>query len=601
MKKHYFIFAAALMALASCSTDDVIGGAQTAGNTSDGAINFASEMGKITRADLTHEESAAALDNNFVVVGFKGNATDAANTGYVFDHYNVNYSAKTAGSTESNTADWEYVNQAMTVKGIDKSLAQNGATAQTIKYWDHSCGSYDFLAFSLGKGYKSADDAKVEYATPTAVNKEKLASEAYTLQGDVNTLSQCYISDMATVEKSNYSKKAVSMTFRHATSKVRMALFETIPGYVVNDVKFYSTSNTTSKQATTTPDLYGKFNSKGTMTVSFPVTGTEHKNDKNWNKAHTSFKPTETINDLTFKGVNYTNEKEDALTETNTYLGQTRSNASYCGEGTDGKDYFTVLPAENNGGAITLKVDYTLTATDGTKETIKVTGATATIPAEYTQWKHGYAYTYIFKISQNTNGSTGGEGSDDKGLTAISFDAVVQNDETTDNQETITTVSTPSITTYGFKDGQVTENGNEYVGGTDIYATVHVPAIGETAATTAAPTALYTVTLEAGATQTINEASIANAIAKGTPAGDDDSKTYTVTDVNNKKLVVTTATKSTTTVQSVPTADGAGLKVNALKWTATAGTIYAVEYTYSVTESEKTVTKKAYKIVNVAK
>ena len=42
--------------------------------------------------------------------------------------------------------------------------------------------------------------------------------------------------------------------------------------------------------------------------------------------------------------------------------------------------------------------------------------------ANYTAWKHCYAYTYIFKISQNTNGTTGTPGSDSEGLTAISFD-----------------------------------------------------------------------------------------------------------------------------------------------------------------------------------
>ena len=62
------------------------------------------------------------------------------------------------------------------------------------------------------------------------------------------------------------------------------------------------------------------------------------------------------------------------------------------------------------------------------------------------------------KIAQNTNGSTGGGST---GLTAISFDAVVLEDEQNGLQQTITTDSDPSITTYGFKDGKVTVNGGE--------------------------------------------------------------------------------------------------------------------------------------------
>lgn len=390
------------------------------------------------------------------MVGFKGSKTDAANETYAFDHYNVNYVASTAGSTTSNTADWEYVGQDMIVRGTEPaaSLAQSGATKQTIKYWDHSCASYDFLAFSMGSG------ANGKYATPSSVDKTKLGTAAYTLKGDVDVLKTCFISDMKTVLEKDYNNKAVQLNFRHATSKVRMALFETVPGYVVNDVKFYSSTNTTSDAATTTPGLTGTFNKKGTMTVSFPTTGTKNDSSSDYNKAHVSFNAEETSKDLTFTKVNYTNIAEDAMTETNTYLGQTRNNASYCGSENNTKDYITVLPAEDNGGVINLKIDYTLTSTDGTKETIHVTGATAKIPAEYTNWKPGYAYTYIFKISQDTNGSTGGSST---GLTAISFDAVVLDDESTNTQETITTVSDPSITTYGFKDGKVTTDGDEYV------------------------------------------------------------------------------------------------------------------------------------------
>lgn len=212
-------------------------------------------------------------------------------------------------------------------------------------------------------------------------------------------------------------------------------------------------------------------------------------------------------------------------------------------------------------------------------------GATATVPAEYTEWKSGYAYTYIFKISQDTNGSTGGSST---GLTAISFDAVVVDDEANGLQETITTVSDNSFTTYGYKDDKVTTNGNEYVNGTDIYATVY------SAGATVAPQKLYTVTLESGATQTINEASVANALVNGKKGTD--AKTWTVTDYAGKDMVVTETEGVATTVDTVPAGPGYTLKVNALKWTGVVTdpakeTYYAVEYDNG--------TKKSYKIVKV--
>lgn len=399
---------------------------------------------------------------------------------------------------------------------------------------------------------------------------------------------------MKTVLEADYSKKAVAMSFRHLTSKVRIALYETVPGYVISDVKFYDAAEgkTNSENGT----LFGTFNNKGTLTVYFPTTGTANASNADHNKAHVSFKADDTEGTVTkkeFGTVKYNNQQEDQIVAGTTYLSQNAATPSYCG--TPANYYQTVLPAEGNSQPANLRIDYKLTATDGTNEVINVKGATATVPAKYTEWKSGYAYTYIFKISQNTNGSTGGGST---GLTAISFDAVVIDDEKNGLQETITTVSNPSITTYGFKDGKVTTGGNEYVAGTDIYATVHVPATGtETTATTAAPQKLYTVTIEEGAAQTINETSVANAIAKGKQ--DAAGKTWTVIDANGMKMIVTDVTDGVATKEtSVPTEDGRGLKVNALKWKGSVTdpateTFYAVEYTVG--------TNKYYKIVKVVK
>lgn len=401
---------------------------------------------------------------------------------------------------------------------------------------------------------------------------------------------------MKTVKEEKYRKEAVAMSFRHLTSKVRIALYETVPGYVISDVQFYDVANggTFSDNGT----LFGTFNNKGTLTVYFPTTGTANEGKSDYNKAHVKFQAADAAADGTvtkkeFGKVNYNNQKEDQILAGTTYLSQTAATPSYCG---DAKEYYqTVLPAEGNSQPANLRIDYKLTATDGTGEVINVKGATATVPAKYTEWKSGYAYTYIFKISQNTNGSTGGTST---GLTAISFDAVVIDDEKNGLQETITTVSDPSITTYGFKDGKVTTAGDEYVDGTDIYATVHVPATATTAtATTAAPQKLYTVTIETGAAQTINEASVANAIAKGKQNAAE--KTWTVTDANGKKMIVTAvADDVATTVTKVPAEDGHDLDVNALKWKGSVTdpateTIYAVEYTVG--------TDKYYKIVKVVK
>lgn len=598
MKKYVFLAASAL-ALASCTSDDFLGNTPENVQSNTSAINFDGGTGKISRTTTQRgEDAATSLGNNYVVVGFKGNETTKANaTTYAFDHYNVNYKKQTAGTTTSNTADWEYVGQDMKVKGTNPAAAlAEKAQTQTIKYWDNSCSSYDFLAFSMGKGYTSTEAGTPEYATPSQVAKDKLASAAYTLKGNVNTLSECYISDIKTVEKAAYKANAVEMQFRHLTSKVRIALYENVPGYVISDVKFHtdSYSNGDYTEGQTKGVLYGTFNNAGTLTVSFPTTGTDNKKKSDYNKAHVSFSPEATngtVNKVEFDNVNYECQKEDQIADKSEFLSQSAATPSYCG------GYINVLPAETNSSPANLRIDYKLTATDGSGEEINVKNAKATVPTQYTAWKHGYAYTYIFKIAENTNGTTGTPGTDDTGLTAISFNAVVLDDEETGKQETITTDSDPSITTYGFnkKNNDVTTGKDEYEAGTDIYATAFVPAYTDKdntkhEATTAAPQNLFTVTIEEGAAQTINETSVANALKNG--KRDETAKTYTITDASGKNMVITDATG--TIVNSVPTKDGHNLSVNALKWTGTASTIYAVEYTYGDNKD-----KKAYKIVTV--
>ena len=606
MKKYIFLAASALT-LASCSSDDFLG--DTPGSTptsANSAIKFDGNAGKISRANKTGKDAADLLDNNFVVVGFKN--SDPNTQTLVFDHYNVNYGDKTATSTASNTKGWEYVGQEHNIKGLQDKLGST--TTQTIKYWDNSCPSYDFLAFSLGKGYKATGETTTtSYATPSSVNRQTLTTAAYTLKGDANTLGECYISDIKTVEKNTqtspngYSNTEVEMSFRHATSKVRIALYEYVPGYVINDVKFHDaayTAGSTYTEGDNTGKLFGTFNNNGTLTVYFPTIGIANKGNNDYNKAHISFNAdTEangTVNSKSFGNVNYGNEDENAITKGSTYLSQSAAKPSYCGEANN-QYYITVLPAENESKAATIRIDYTLTATDGSGETIKVKNATATIPAAYTAWKHGYAYTYIFKISQNTNGTTGTPGSDNEGLTAISFDAVVLDDIETGKQETITNMSECSITTYGFMNNKVTTNNEEYPAGADIYATAYIPehsctVEGEnTKGEFRAPNNLYTVTIDDKAVQEINESSVLNAIEHGTK--DANSDVWTVTDKDGKKLTVTKVTTGTSEVQKVPTEEGQELTINALKWTGTANTVYFVEY-------KTNCTKKAYKIVKVA-
>lgn len=476
MKKQFFFAAVAIVALASCADKEYVGDSPTPSpeNGTSDAIVFNSGSFALTRADKTGAEAAEALNYKFVVGGFKGASSVATTT--VFDNYNVEYTANTANTTESNTNNWEYVGLQPNALA---SIPHTATDVQTIKYWDYSQSQYDFIAYSLGTG-----GATVTAITPSTASDDG-TDGAYKITGTTDQLKTVHIADLVTVKKADYSK-VVNLTFRSMISKVRMALYETVPGYSVNNVKFYvsdaainggSNSATAALYTTGTATLP----TKGTYTIYFPTINDETPaSDKN--KAHVAFTAASdgTQTDQTFGSLAYATAAEKNETAGTIYLGRASNACTYAHDATnaDANHYIDVLPLEG-GSSLTLKVDYTLTSIDGSGETIKVVGAKAVVPAIYAQWKPGYAYTYLFKISDNTNGYTSGAEASGEvaGLHPITFDAVVVRAE--DNvQETITTVATPSITTYQVVPSTVTTdpasiitNNNEYIAG-DVYAMV---------------------------------------------------------------------------------------------------------------------------------
>ena len=80
-------------------------------------------------------------------------------------------------------------------------------------------------------------------------------------------------------------------------------------------------------------------------------------------------------------------------------------------EKTDAKasatDYY-VIPAndDNTQTGLTFHVTYKLTSED-TGETIIVRNATVHVKYDYCKWQPNYVYTYIFRITKSSTGSTG--------------------------------------------------------------------------------------------------------------------------------------------------------------------------------------------------
>ena len=501
MKKFYFLAAlVAGTALTSCTSEDDLALSPPEVNVEDSyaPIVFSSVKNNITRGDITGKDAADSLGGKFVVSGFKGEKT-ATPGSMVFDNYLVVYGENTANTTESNTNNWEYVG-----KGLIDHAVTNGITKQTIKYWDYSQPQYDFIAWSTGKaeaiysGNYSKGQVLVSSITPNGKDGNPAwatGMAAYTFSGLAEDLKNCYIADLVTVKKDEAGEygevsgygKPVTLKFRQLGTKVRIGIYETVPGYSVKEVKFYKQGGAltdvnkeivdTAIIFSTAADIY----TEGTYTVCFPTVDKPDSIDNN--QAHITFEPksgtpqTTTVN---WGKLKYTYRENGEKSTEPIYLGRTSNTATYAG---DSANNFYVFYLPNEAGAnLNLRVDFTLESIDGGGEVIKVKNAKAQVPSIYTTWKPGYAYTYLFKISDKTNGRTGvydptkEDGttvySDPEGLYPITFDAVVMNAEEDATQETITLIATPSITTY--QQNSTVVNANEYkVNGKDIFVTVN--------------------------------------------------------------------------------------------------------------------------------
>ena len=165
----------------------------------------------------------------------------------------VEWIENTANTTASNSTNWEYVGRLP----IDHAK-DNGVSQQAIKYWDYTQKQYDFIAWSAGK--KNAiysgtpTDGQVLVSAITPATASGADGSAYVFKGKAKDLVDCYVADLVTVKKDGTGKGAygepVTLTFRSLGSKVRIGIYETIPGYSVKNVEFYSAAASDDADAT---------------------------------------------------------------------------------------------------------------------------------------------------------------------------------------------------------------------------------------------------------------------------------------------------------------------------------------------------------------
>lgn len=597
----YFLYAASVLALASCSSDDFLGENSGNGqNAANSVINFGGGTTKTTRATSNSTYNTEKLKKNgFWVYGTKHSATEdktAKNDQAVYTNYLLAYTEGTANNTHSNTAGWEYVG--VNNEDYRANVTPNVEQAQTIKYWDYSAAAYTFYAATANP--KDVKDGKViiKKTLEDADAEGTVYTKGYevTLKNDADW-DQLYFADRKVINKSQDAEHAkhdvyggeVNFTFRNALTKVRVAMYEIVPGYSVSIDKFYYTEANESTQKTVATD---KFTADANNTpLETSTEGVKYKvvyyNDTEADgqlKNQPKMLPNATgagSKKTVFKigdGETLIGSADD--TKSGTKLSTVITTPTY---DTNGGKYTLFMPQADNDKTLNLKLDYTLTSLDGSKEQIHVKGATATIPAKYLCWRPNYAYTYIFKISDNTNGSTGDD-KDPAGLYPITFDASVVVTEN-GNAEFISAMGESTITTFAVKDKLYQHDNADYKEGSTLYATV-VDKNKATVTLKAGNTKVYKLTDAAAADTKLSEALVANWIAN--------TKTDNYTEV---------ATDKYSFVGTVPSEDGQTISLGgtakALEVSDIKAGKYVIEYTGATAWTGAYT--KIYKIVTVVK
>lgn len=370
MHKHIFIISALAICLLSCSSPEQDN--RHIPEPQQGSISFGGNRGSWQDAPTSRagETGLETIAKSFRVWGYKntgGNHTDGfTEPQKVMDGYIVKWNQPAAG----NTGNWEY-------SGI-KNPNLNNAT-QTVKYWDYSATCYRYFAFSPenanvtttllqegGNSVSQAGTTSEEGSTNQAGTTSEESSSNQTdkaskvsfqipfeYKEDAKSSSTPYISDLWLSDNQNFgdNKKygaCVKLTFAPIVTKVRIIFKypENITNISIKDISFKKTD--------------GEVSTAGNIRITYPITGTETQRVYSW-------EPTK--NGIINLSVPY-EEETDKIHQTTER----------------GKWYF-VPPIEEQG-------TYTMTATIDGKT------STAIIPKEYMQWKAGYQYTYIFKITE---------------------------------------------------------------------------------------------------------------------------------------------------------------------------------------------------------
>lgn len=407
MMKKVTIFAAIAMTMVGCSSDELV---NSSTENNEAPIAFSVEKKNISRGTQNLEKLG---HYNFGVWAYKYGTSLA--TQQVMDNYLVGYSdgngvgysnanattwASTIGDQKDHKSPWfyeylgkeEYQNTDASKGYLASQTAYMSANPhQYLRYWDLKYTNTNFYAYAPYRATGVTFDENAKKIT--------VANTAQVAGYDDPSLQEFMY---AGAQATNAALEDVKLTFKHLGAQVNLRFYEDVRGYKVQIIDVTDAkSGIQATPATKSGDTYTKadyYTSCG-ATIDFTNISTPAASVNHTDAEHTQ-------NNLKFLIPAGTNVIPEAVTT---------GTQNYAVSPTV---YYPVAQPKESEVGFTFHVSYKLIAEDNGEE-ITVKDARVYVPASVTDnstdpatttyiaaWQPNTKYTYTFKITENSTGTT---------------------------------------------------------------------------------------------------------------------------------------------------------------------------------------------------
>lgn len=399
MKKG-LLYAATGLFLTSCANDAILDEAHAGYDTSKNVpISFITNQKNITRAETLQKTG----HYNFGVWAYKNTSTDKAVmanylVGYMDAANKKGYSMNTtnqttlgdATSAANGTSMWAYEKMGNTQYSLESNASgeayylkndtkyMSNNAEQWLKYWDYASANTEFFAYAP---YVNGS------LKPTFDNTtKKMTFPDNAVEAGYDDLSLYEFMFAYTKQAKSDYQKDVPLAFKRMNSKINIKFYEDIDGYKVDilDLKGNTSAAVNGVQATpatlsgTTYSTSSTFYEKGKAVIDF-----------------SGATPACEVTGTTSRTANL-----EFVIPTTAPIGTTSTAAT-----PSPTTYYGLPLGTSNATGFTFHISYKLTALD-TDEEIVVNNATVHVPASYVQWVANKHYTYVFKITKGSSGTT---------------------------------------------------------------------------------------------------------------------------------------------------------------------------------------------------